>query len=666
MGIQQTLAILLDYLSCDDPVIKTKYANILASFWHKSEGLIIKSVDNDGAGGTDILFSDDNVVNFPGLPGSKPILFITGLLDALNTKVDKAVGKQLSTEDFTSEFKAKLEGLTQYVHPNEHSISEVTGLQDFLTSLQDNKVDKDGGKELTDNNLTDELLAMINASNPLTGSRIIRGGFSILPNRIIRLFIYEYVIADEYFDTPILTDVQLDVGGVQDRADVVAINTSGGAVVKKGIEGDPAPAAVDLATELFVTWRLMKAGATEPEGSTSTAMYNENLGEAGGEWDTSTYTAGAINPDGASNPSSGLKSVTVTNSVKYKSFFVSHSVAKEIDPDGTLQFKMFLENAWSANDRIWMVFYNGTTQIHSKFPTIKTGSYGFDGTLINEHQVVAIPFKDIAFTDTHFTRIQWFFFPEGKNFSFDEIQLFDKTNQPDGGGGGSSQTISRTSQIPINDGKDGDSFYVEDKNIGAAAKSNNYNDLDGKPTIKSVENEYTTWALCIADQANQSINSFQSVIDASGHPTVDNGYAYFEYLGTTNGDDTDYRKLSEEESMDLIAIVNLSQLNNDVGYIKLSDIQTQLVVTASFTLLPIHNGILIIIDSAVGITITVEDTLPPDFTVECFNDNIGTASFLEGSGVIHSPDGLDLEQDKVCTVFKRGSLNRQIIKGEMA
>lgn len=39
----------------------------------------------------------------------------TALVELVNTKVDKVEGKGLSTEDFTTELKAKLEGLTNYI-----------------------------------------------------------------------------------------------------------------------------------------------------------------------------------------------------------------------------------------------------------------------------------------------------------------------------------------------------------------------------------------------------------------------------------------------------------------------------------------------------------------------------------------------------------------------
>ena len=65
------------------------------------------------------------------------------LLNALNTnKVDKVVGKQLSTEDYTTSEKDKLagiqEGATNYVHPTTHppSIIVETTTKRFVTDVE--------------------------------------------------------------------------------------------------------------------------------------------------------------------------------------------------------------------------------------------------------------------------------------------------------------------------------------------------------------------------------------------------------------------------------------------------------------------------------------------------------------------------------------------------
>lgn len=65
--------------------------------------------------------------------------------DELAKKVDKVEGKQLSTEDFTTELKDKLEGMKPETYATKTELSE--GLE--------GKVDKVAGKELSSNDYTD-------------------------------------------------------------------------------------------------------------------------------------------------------------------------------------------------------------------------------------------------------------------------------------------------------------------------------------------------------------------------------------------------------------------------------------------------------------------------------------------------------------------------------
>lgn len=51
---------------------------------------------------------------------------MTALQSAIGGKVDKADGKGLSTEDYTTEEKTKLAGLTNYTHPSSHEASMIT------------------------------------------------------------------------------------------------------------------------------------------------------------------------------------------------------------------------------------------------------------------------------------------------------------------------------------------------------------------------------------------------------------------------------------------------------------------------------------------------------------------------------------------------------------
>lgn len=69
----------------------------------------------------------------------------------------------------------------------------------------------------------------------------------------------------------------------------------------------------------------------------------------------------------------------------------------------------------------------------------------------------------------------------------------------------------------------------------------------------AVENSYLTVALLLAGQGNQTEGYLQYVADASAHPDVTSGEAYFEYLGTTDGDVDDYRLLSAAEANEVVS-----------------------------------------------------------------------------------------------------------------
>tara|TARA_R110002051_G_scaffold297564_2_gene363988 strand:+ start:38968 stop:39639 length:672 start_codon:yes stop_codon:yes gene_type:complete len=141
--MKQAINILLAYLTCTDPVMVTKWQNILASFWHKDDGDVITNIVKIGGNWEFTTIDGDGnetvtVIEQYVEPANFNIAKITGLQTALDGKVDKEAGKGLSSNDFTTTLKTKLENLSQYVKPNSEEISYINGLQDALNLLQDN------------------------------------------------------------------------------------------------------------------------------------------------------------------------------------------------------------------------------------------------------------------------------------------------------------------------------------------------------------------------------------------------------------------------------------------------------------------------------------------------------------------------------------------------
>ena len=158
----QTIEILRNYMTCEDPAVRNKYWNLLDSFYHKSEGKILVSIDETPTEIT-LNFTDGNSltanesVTLAKLPEAVAISYVKGLQDALNNKVDKVPGKGLSDENFSLIEKQKLAGLSNYVKPNSENISYINGLQEAL----DGKVDAVDGMGLSSNDFTDELKAKL-------------------------------------------------------------------------------------------------------------------------------------------------------------------------------------------------------------------------------------------------------------------------------------------------------------------------------------------------------------------------------------------------------------------------------------------------------------------------------------------------------------------------
>lgn len=116
-----------------------------------------------------------------------------------------------------------------------------------------------------------------------------------------------------------------------------------------------------------------------------------------------------------------------------------------------------------------------------------------------------------------------------------------------------------------NHSTDGNNFYklidparpFESINIETeitAGKWEQITSASGGGLTKPITASYATIAALLADQGvlPQATGEWYYVTDASTDTTVTSGWAIYEYLGTTNGDLTDYRKIMEQESIDIV------------------------------------------------------------------------------------------------------------------
>ena len=122
-----------------DLMVKTSAENVVVDAAGKTLSAALSEIITDMAGKAT---ASDIDTRINALIGAAPTALDTlvEIADALNNdpdfaatmtsrladKVDKVAGKGLSTEDFTAELKAKLEGITGYTHPDSHPATMIT------------------------------------------------------------------------------------------------------------------------------------------------------------------------------------------------------------------------------------------------------------------------------------------------------------------------------------------------------------------------------------------------------------------------------------------------------------------------------------------------------------------------------------------------------------
>lgn len=396
----------------------------------------------------------------------------------------------------------------------------------------------------------------------------IGGGQFAEPTRIVRYVegydsgltyipFVEWLFDGESFsfsDTPLtLSDTTVIPAG-EKRIDRLVADSSGSVYFKTGSPAvNPSPPELDLNTELEVTFILVSSGATQPDAVNLTKVYGENAGTAGGEFDIFEKTLGArINLESLADKYAGNISIEGTDLLKgdYIDFLPENPITKNdysrlkfriknkpgSYPDGAFRISLYGTNATG-----------GSNYIALEVPE----AYGFDRDNTTDWQLVSLPIPTYD-TITEINAIR--FRNAAKNndaygFFLDEVYLVAGSDE--------SQTdpgFATLQQVQDGDAATLDSAktYADQEDATTLQAAKDYTDqVAGENSGTSVKKRYLTVAEMTGDQLAQIDKGVYYVADASADSTVDAGFAYYEYLGTTTGDLTDYRKLSEEESIDV-------------------------------------------------------------------------------------------------------------------
>lgn len=229
------------------------------------------------------------------------------------------------------------------------------------------------------------LKADIGAGDTATGNFLLSGGgvaFSANLDVIVSAATY-YIQGTEYTSAQTtLTASAADA--THDRIDVVAVNTSGVAVIIQGTPAEaPAKPDVDPESQLELTFFIVEATATQIS-VTLTNVYSENT-----EWTTSrsgtTITLASTN-----NPRNGT--VCLEGTAATAGNYVQFAAPSAFDPStkDNLTFYIRSKAAWPATRSLSVTLRSGNTQ-RGTLITIKDGAFGFDSTNVSTYQQIVIP-----------------------------------------------------------------------------------------------------------------------------------------------------------------------------------------------------------------------------------------------------------------------------------
>ena len=224
---------------------------------------------------------------------------------------------------------------------------------------------------------------------PASGSQLISGGgVALAPGGgfDITVSAATYSILGDLYASP-MTDLTLAASDpTNPRIDVVAVNTSGAAVIITGTPAaTPAKPDVDPSTQLELTFFLVQAASTDLDVDVVDVYLNN------AEW-TTTQSGGTINVASTNNPYSGsvcIEGTSVTTN-NYVQFVKPAAGTFDMADSDNLVFYIRSKAAWANNRLMTISVRDGSGQLGSAV-TFDQGLFGFNSSQTTTYQQIIIP-----------------------------------------------------------------------------------------------------------------------------------------------------------------------------------------------------------------------------------------------------------------------------------
>ena len=216
---------------------------------------------------------------------------------------------------------------------------------------------------------------------------------------------------------------------VHPRIDVIYVDTNGTIGKLTGYaEVDPAKPICDPLSQLELTSVYIPALSTQPSGISEENVYLENV-----EWTSSvvkSITGVSVNFLSTVSPHSGTYQTRVSktiNSYNGEMFQYTKPTGSYFAYGSTLIMSIRISKAFTTRSNVVVVLYDNATAVGSTV-LIKAGAFGFNSSLLNTYQTIAIPFTSFLQSTSANVNIVRFFFTGtwasgAMNIDFDDIKF---------------------------------------------------------------------------------------------------------------------------------------------------------------------------------------------------------------------------------------------------
>lgn len=174
------------------------------------------------------------------------------------------------------------------------------------------------------------------------------------------------------------------------RIDVIALNSSGNAVVIAGTPAaNPEKPDVNPVTQLEISFIYVPATATVPS-VTVTEIYFEGV-----EW-TATRSGTGFTIGSTNNPYAGTKDIEGT--AVPTGDYVNFEAPSAFDPNNYDKLVLYIRSkaTWDSTRALNLTFRNNGGSQKGVIIALRHGSYGFDSSITNAYQQIVIPVVDFA------------------------------------------------------------------------------------------------------------------------------------------------------------------------------------------------------------------------------------------------------------------------------